>query len=159
MVMVICASTYFSKNGLCDCLIILYRFKQMVVALCDQYNTPISNRVSILTNSLESKALDFYLGNIAGRAKNLQEALLNFGERFNSPYPRAQAQSYSESLTLAAIREKERCSTANALDDATKKIPTIKPICVPAFQCESHDARWLAKLLIMEPRTQKFCAN
>ena len=146
-------------SGDYDCAISLYRFKQMVTTACDKYSLPHDARVSVLTDALEGQALDFYLDNIAGQVENLRRAFEILEQRFDSTHSRAQAQSYLDSLTLSAIRESERCSTAQALDKAIKKISSVAPMCGPGYGHESHKSRWLTNMLRHESWAQQCCEN
>ena len=151
------SSHRFSGNF--DCPVSLHRLRQMVIINCDKYEIPERNRVSILTDSLEGQALDFYLDHISGQVESLQIAFNLLADRFDSPHSRVQAQSYLESSTIASIRDEKQCSTAQALDVAVKRISNVAPMCGPQYQHESHKARWLANMLKQEEWAQITCAN
>ena len=137
----------------------LYRLRQLILTSCDKYNVSEENRVSILTDGLEGQALHFFLDNIAGQTDSLRTAFERLADRFDSPHSRAQAQSYLESTTIASIREEKRCSTAQALDFAIKRISSAAPMCGPQYQHESHKSSWLASMLKHEAWAQPCLAN
>ena len=135
----------------------LHRFKQLYRSVIEQYEIPDPHRVENLTLALRGPALDFFMDQVQNVSSTLEEAFCAFDRRFDSAHSRAQAQSYLESLTIAAIMEAERCSAMKALELAQSKISSVGPMCGPAFQHDSHKSRWLAQMLKSEDWAQDAC--
>ena len=94
----------------------LHRFKQLFLTRIEQYKLPDESDLPLMPSALEGIALDYYFDSIKGVAETVADAFDLLDSTFNSQNTRAQFQNYLESLTLAAVRESESCSTAKAFE-------------------------------------------
>ncbi len=125
-------SCKFSGSFSCTEGLSLHRFMQLYESVTSQYEIPNQQRVRHLTHALRGPALDFFMDKVQDTATTLDEAFLLFKQKFDSQYSRAQAQAYLDSISIASIRDTERCSTAKALEIAQQRISSVGPMCGPA---------------------------
>lgn len=110
----------------------------MLDAACEEYNVPHTSQIGLMTNSLEEISFNQYLDRSQGLIYIIRGAYKYLEARLNSPYARAQAQSYLKSITFKAINQTEKCSTAQVLDIAKRTMANVEHIFGPDYRAESH---------------------